>query len=294
MDWVFYAIIANIFFAWSSILDKIVREKYVKNNIVNIMFVGLFSLFALIYIPFTGLEMPDLFFLLIILSIGIMYILGLIPYFKALSHEEASRIAPLWEFHIIFVLVFAIIFLNEILTTNGYIAFALLFAGGFLISIKPGKHIRISKAFALMILASLFLSIRILAIKYFTISINFWHIIILVNIGSFLATCILFSFKDHRTKFLDTVKTLKLRIGFVLGLKTFLAIVGMAFSIYALSLGPASLVSAIGSVHHFFVLAIAILLSKWIPAVLKEDTVIKVIFLKLVAISLIAVGVYMI
>jgi uncharacterized membrane protein len=64
---------------------------------------------------------------------------------------------------------------------------------------------------------------------------------------------------------------------------------------YAASLGPVTLVSAIGLISPFFTLFFAILITKYLPKVLEEEIDRgTVVALKAIAIVLICLGTYLI
>jgi drug/metabolite transporter (DMT)-like permease len=61
-------------------------------------------------------------------------------------------------------------------------------------------------------------------------------------------------------------------------------------SVAAVSLGPVTLVTALSSLQPFFVLVFALLLSRFLPGVLKEETGRSTVFLKLASIALMFAG----
>jgi len=69
-----------------------------------------------------------------------------LPYFKALTVEEVSRVIPLLQLTPVFVLILSSFFLRETLKPEDYVAFGLLVLGGILFAIRLGKGIRISLA----------------------------------------------------------------------------------------------------------------------------------------------------
>ena len=56
-------------------------------------------------------------------------------------------------------------------------------------------------------------------------------------------------------------------------------------------IGPTALVSVVGGIQPLFALVIGLVLSKWVPQIIKEDTKKGTVVLKLVAIAIIFVGV---
>ena len=85
-------------------------------------------------------------------------------------------------------------------------------------------------------------------------------------------------------------------MGFVLTLASgsIMWSLGITFLFYAASLGPITLASTIGLISPLFTLAFAILITKYLPKVLREEIDRKTVALKLVAIVLIFFGTYLI
>lgn len=91
-------------------------------------------------------------------------------------------------------------------------------------------------------------------------------------------------------------KLLKLRpkIAAVAWSDSGLALVAALTFLYALSLGPASLVSSINAIQPFYVLIIALLFSVFWPHILKETLEKKTLFLKALAIVFVLFGTFLI
>ncbi len=93
---------------------------------------------------------------------SLIYAIGFYLYVKALSLEEASIIAPLYNFALIWLLVLSFIFLRGAVTTNRVIGIFTIVTGMFLL--YPGslknrlRALRNSKGSLLMIFGSVFLA----------------------------------------------------------------------------------------------------------------------------------------
>jgi uncharacterized membrane protein len=194
-----------------------------------------------------------------------------LPYYKALTIEEVSRVVPLIQLTPIFVLGLSSIVLNETLKTQNYVAFALLVLGGTLFSIKPGKGVRLSMAFYLLLLTDLLAAAISIMLKYLYCFNDLYTIFILAQVGMFLAFCQMVTLKGFRNDLIQSYKTTKKRIGLVLILQQVVSYIAMASSNYAISLGPVALISALGSLQPVFVLLFATILSLQFPRMLDES-----------------------
>ena len=155
MEWLIFAILAYLLWTSCNLISKVLLTKHIKNIFVYAIFMGFIGLLPLLLIPFKGLTIPNIWLLILSLVTGMLYIYALMPYFKALSIEEVSRVIPLWRFKPLFVLTFSFVFIGERLGFYELIAFFLLLFGGFLISVKKIKDsFKISKAFYFMLFSS--------------------------------------------------------------------------------------------------------------------------------------------
>lgn len=288
MLWVFLSIFAVILWASSNLIDKYVLDKYVRQPFIYIIILGaaglIFSIFVFaknfVWVSFTNL--------ILTFAAGFLYIAILICYFKALKIEEASRIIPLFELKGIFILILAAIFLGEILTPIKYFGVFLLVGGAILISIKKNFKLRNTKAFWLMLLASILLASYDVLTKYLLNFADYWTIFAYTRFGSFIFILPFIYFYLPELK-----RTIQVHGKRVLGLMTTseaLNMFGVLSITAAMSFGLISLVGGLGATQPFFVLLLAAMLSIFYPKILKEEIKGSIILLKLVAVALIIVG----
>lgn len=168
MPWIFLAIVATFFWACTNIFDKVLRTKFLKSSIALTASFGIFGIvFNSILFSIVGIPSIPLQHLIAAFTAGVLVTYLIIPYLKALSLEEASRVIPLWHISAIFTLILAVIFLNEILTPLRYVAFALILSGGILISTRRiGTVFHLSPAAALMLLSSFLVGIEEVLMKF--------------------------------------------------------------------------------------------------------------------------------
>ena len=176
MLWVLFALAATFLWAWANILDKVLRTKYLKDSIALTASFGIYGIvFSLILLLLIGIPILPFWNFIAALAAGFLLTCALIPYLKALSLEEASRVIPLWHLLPIFTLMLAVIFLNEVLTPIRYAAFAFILLGGFLISTKKiGAVFRISPAAVFMLASSFLVAISDVLLKFAYSTQIFW------------------------------------------------------------------------------------------------------------------------
>jgi drug/metabolite transporter (DMT)-like permease len=292
MVWVVFALAATFFWAWTNILDKVLRTDYLKNSIA---LTASFGVFGIIFAAF-------LFFIIGVPSIPFQYGLaafvagffvtyGVIPYIKALSLEEASRVVPLWHLLPLFTLVLAVIFLNEVLTLLHYVAFALILLGGFLISVRRiGIAFHLSPAVAFMSLSSFLVAIAEVLMKFAYSTRIFWETFFVFFVGIVLSELSLFILPAVRRSFAEILFSRKHVFLFILFLSVVIGFTGHMLYNAAVLTGPITLVSVFISFQSLFVLLIATFLSLRFPLFIKEAIDVKTISMKMLAIVLMASG----
>jgi drug/metabolite transporter (DMT)-like permease len=209
--------------------------------------------------------------------------------------EEISRITPLFQFIPIFVVFLSTIFLNEILSLQKYFGIALIVVTSIVISYrKSGNGNSLSSAFKLMIPFSFILSVYTILLKYLLGYLDYWSIFFWMIIGSFFAILVLLSFSRPRREFIDTIPGIGGKIFVVAFAGEGTYVLGVICSLIATSLGYVSLVSALSGLQHFFVFVYMLLLSLFVPKILKEEINRQVVFLKVSAIALMFVGTWLV
>jgi uncharacterized membrane protein len=295
MDWFVFALLSPAFWGLSNVFNKFLVTK---------KFRGYFSIVS--YLHFVDLIFAGIIYFVAPISFQFPYTLfammvGLFPvaafwfYTEALRADEVSRVTPLFQFIPIFVVFLSALFLNEILSAQKYFGTALIVATSLLISYKKAESGNsLSSAFKLMIPFSIILSVYTILQKFLLSYLDYWSLFFWMIIGSFFGVLLLLVFSKPRREFTETVRNL--------GLKTFIValagegvyVLGTTTSLIAMSLGYISLVSALSGLQHFFVFIYMLLLSLFVPTILKEDTGRSVVVLKIVAIALMFVGTWLI
>ncbi len=295
MTWVYLMLLATFLWAVSNVIDKILSTNYLRKPIALTATFGIPGLLiSFILFLFVGIPTIPLMNLLAAFLAGVFLMLGIISYLKSLSIEEASRVVPLWHLSPLFTLILAMIFLNEILTAMKYYAFASILIGGFLISTrKIGKVFHLSPAIAFMLFSSLMISIADVLLKYSYISGIFWGTFLVFSIGISLSSFCLLILKTVRKdlkKVLDAKKYIFISL---ILLSISFGFTGQLLFNKAISLGPVTLVSVFVSFQSLFVLLIATFLSIKFPLFIKEAIDAKTIGVKLIAIALMAFGLFL-
>jgi drug/metabolite transporter (DMT)-like permease len=292
-NWFLFALLSGLLIAVVNILDKLVLDKWARHPIVPVLLLGVFNLFpALILLLARGWPAMSLKQGFLILSAGGALLLMTLFYFSAAAREEISRVVPLISFSPLFVAILAWILLGERFAPRQYAGVAALIAGAVLVSSRHPLHLRLGRAFWLMLLASLSLSVYFVMMKYLLRSFDYWSVFSLTRLGSTLLMLPLFFvyFPELR----DTVRECGSKVVGVMALDQAIALAANLFVTIAAAAGPITLVNALISTQPFFVLLVALILSRFVPQLFREETRRATIVQKLAALALIFAGVMLI
>lgn len=297
MNWIIFSLLSRALWAADNIVDKILIGKYLRDPIVLTLIAGITALLvSVLIVLFNGLSWIGLNPVALIMFAGSFQILAIFAFYQAISKEEISRVIPLFQFTPPFVLVLSFLFLGEVLTLNNYVAFVLILLGGFLISLKKVRGLfRLGEAFWWMVLASLIYAIQAVILKSLYVTYSFWDLTVYLGFGEFLPALILLllmtNFRDRFTKGLIDLKP----IGWMLLILAMFFVATASLSgLWALVTGPVSLISAFRGFQSLFVLIYAVVLSIWLPKILKEELGKGVLSIKVIAIFLMISGLYLI
>lgn len=140
MNWFGWALASAFFAGLTAILAK-VGVQHLDSNAATAVRTTVVVVFAWAIVWFTGaagslagMSRKTLVFL--VLS-GLATGLSWLCYFRALQMGDASKVAPIDKLSLVFVLIFAAVFLKEKLTWSTSLGVALVVTGVALISLKP-------------------------------------------------------------------------------------------------------------------------------------------------------------
>lgn len=290
MLWAAFSLLAAICAAASNIFDRFILTKRVRNPFVPLVAMGLVNIiigiFVYVFHGFSSLSAQDT---LLSIIAGAAFTYSIIFYFKAVKVEEVSRVVPLANMTIIFVLLLAAVFLGEFFAPVTYLGILLLLLGALLISLKSRTGIRSGKALLFMAVYSFLWSVNIVITKYLLNFSDFWTVFSYVRGMGFAVALVPIAglnFRGIRAEFGNGGR----KLAGLLMLNESIRAGGVLFFILAAAKGPITLVNALASVQPFFVLIFAVLLAAFYPALIKEETGRAAVLLKLAAIILMFAG----
>jgi len=292
MEWFIFALLTPILWAVVNVVDKFLLTKHIKNPISYQI------IEILLYIPIIFLLLilaPIVFsfpFFLLGIAIGLIELVSILLYNRAIMLEEASRVISLTYLHVIFVLPLAYVFFGELLNVQKYFGVMLLVIGALLISYKKIKirKWKFSSALKLILIIVVFWALINVLGKYTLGFMNYWSLMFWLTIGYMIATFFLLFFKKLRQSFLRDIKKLNKKILYIRILGSVFYYVGLTFFYIALSIGSVSLTTAVTSIQPFITFLYTTTLTLFAPKVIKEKIDKSTLTLKLIAIFLIFIG----
>jgi len=303
MSWLTIAIGAYFLTAVNSIIDKFLLRRSIPSPLAYSFYVGLFSAFVIILIPFFGLEWPGLYQFSVALTVGAIYLFALIAFFYALKKDEASRVVPLvGAMTPVFILIMSHLFFGGKVSMNDFTVMSFLVMGGFLISYKKDIHCGILEfkkyscvqGLQFSILASFFFAIFFVLAEYVFSHQDFMSGFIFTRLGSFALALLLLLVPFYKRAIQKTTKRVGKGAGGLFVANKTLAGVAFLLVNYAIaSGGNPALVNALEGVKYIFVLAIALVLSLKFPNIIRERISVPDIIQKSSAIVLIFFGIFL-
>ena len=291
--WIFFVLFSSLIWSVTSFIDKIVISKgYVKNPFVYIVLNGLMNVLIIFVLPFVGIHTLSPLQTLIALAFGIFMSAGIIAYYKAVEHDDISKVVILFQLEPVIILILSFLFLKEKLSIGHFIGFVLILGAGFLVSYKKvNGSFKLNKAFYFMALSGVLTAIGYVTIKYVYQTTSFWNAFVWTRLANMAAMLVLFS-PSVRKNFVLTYKKNKIGTKLLLVFKMIIDFLSFLVLGFALQSAPVSLVNVIltSSLPHF-IFFMAIASSVFFPDLVREDMQAKSMVVKATAIVLIIAGI---
>ncbi len=316
--WLVVALSSYFLSAGVHVADKFLLSKKFHSSVVYAFYVGIWSVFNVVLLVLAP-WMPSPKEFLIDVAVGILFLITLIFWYKALHQSEATRVIPIvGALTPIFSLLLSVIFLGETLNQRQLLAFVILISGGVLISVKQTKLYLINKVIMRvryilgtifgepharyrpvrrmiinsLISAALFACFYV-SMKYIYMTQPFIGGFVWSRLGTFIGTLLILLVPKWRFLIKKRHKETSTPVNFAFFLSVrFLASVAFILFNLAISLGNVSLVNALQGTQYLFLIFLVILLSTKFPKILKEELGRGVLLQKFIGVMLVSLGLY--
>jgi drug/metabolite transporter (DMT)-like permease len=300
MSWLVFAFSGPVLWAISTHFDKYLVERYFKESNVAVLLIFT-ALTGLTFLPIIWFLEPrvialDFTAIALMTLAGIIYMIALFLYLRALQHEEASVVVPFSQAAPLFGYGLGYFILGEVLTARQIVGGILIVAGALLVGLQLGKSAaRFRRRTAiLMIACALLMSLSSLIFKLFALSDDFWPTTFWMFAGQALFGAVLLLVPAYRQGLAHMMRTSLGALVAINGANELINLGGSLGTRYALLLAPLSLVQAVSGTTTIFVFLFGILISLFLPSLGREDLSARNLLQKGGSAALVALGVYLV
>lgn len=287
-----FTLLAYFFNALSVLASKFLLNKTIPDPLIYIFYISLISLLAILALPFT--KIPGLDTFLISSASTLLWTLGAYFMFKALKIGQISRVIPIiGTFTPIFLLLFAYNTISSI-----QIQAILLLIAGMIFLTMSDWHAKFNpKELILEILSAFAFAVSYIILREAYLQLDFfsvivWSRLILLPLGISILLIPnlrrkIFTANGPGINFLS-----KAGLIFLGGQAS--GAVSELLLLFSISLANPALVNSLQGAQYIFLLIFALMLAKKYPAVFQEKYSFSGLFPKIIGISLIGAGLYLI
>lgn len=319
MTYIIIAIASYFINAGVYVADKFLLSKKIHSSIAYAFFVGIWSIFNFV-ILFLDPWVPNLREFMLDILAGILFLMTLVFWYKALHQSEATRVVPVVGALIpIFSLLLSYIFLGAALGEREMLAFLILICGGVLISVKHTRFYYVRESFERFrqifgnvlgawhaeynptrrlifnsLASALLFAAYYVLMKYIYSSQPFIGSFVWSRFGSFVGVLLMLFVPDWRKLIIEQKKENKSpkNIGFFLAVRLMAAAAFIMLN-WSIAIGNVALVNALQGVQYIFLLIIVFVLCSRYPRLMQEQMGGGVMVQKIIGVVLVSTGLYM-
>ena len=277
MTWIYFALIAPFFWAFSNYVDKYILEKHVV-NIFDFMFFSTLTSWFFVPALIWYLGFPDLtVYSIVPVFTGIFLIYSYGFYGKALEVGETSRIVVLFKLIPVLTLLLGFLFLGQAISGKEFIAFLFVLLGAFIVSFERSEgKFKLFDGTKWILIAIVMWSVLFLVSDWALTKMGFADYFVLDTFGTALAGPILLAVPNFRRRIKAGLKTAKPQKYGWFVMNNFLDLLGQMSIKKSLALAPsAGLVTVAMQIQSLYIITLGIILTLLFPHAIKEDISLK-------------------
>ena len=291
--WPLVALAGTVCFAGVNLIDKHILDRRLPSVVSFYAWIVLMHvLYVAIILGITGLpwDAPADKLLIAFLS-GLSMGVGLAFMFFALKWEEASRVSAISEVYPVYVALLAVAFLDESLNAVQWVAILLVVLGGIQISLRAGiagSLPRWIRGLPFLVVTGIGQGVGFFAAKYALEDLSLWTVFVFQQLG-LLAVFIFFAHPRAWRDLISVLRNKKFLVFMLMG-EGVLPFASLVLMLWAVSLGPVSVVAALLATRPLFVFAGSSILSNRRWQVMEESVAPGTLAYKAAAIAMIFAG----
>lgn len=278
-----FTLLAYFFNALSVLANKFLLQKTIADPKVYIFYISLFSLLAILGLPFTKIPTFSVFTLASFSTL--LWTLGAYFMFKALKWGQVSRVVPIIGTIIPLILLIAASSLNAISPTQT-VAVLILVAGLVFLTATDWQKGFSKKEIIFEVLSAFSFAISYLLLREAYKNLDFFSVLVWSRL-ILVPFCIFFLLSHFRKNLKPTHFNLLFLGGQVSGVASELLI------LFSISLANPALVNSLQGTQYVFLFIFALVLSRKYPQFFEEKYNFRAIFLKILGIGTIGLGLYL-
>ncbi len=292
MTWVLIAIFDPMLHGIANVFDNYLTNRIWKNT-GSLVFYAIAT--NVIFIPFVFLiqrpDVPPISAIPWIVLVGILDVVYLFPYYRALRSDDTSTVSSLFSLGYVFVPLLAFLIVDEVLLAHQYVGFALIVLSS--MAVTWSGRLRFSRSFLYMALASLLVALEAVLYKYLFEEMSWSTAFVWSNVASLVTLVPLLLWPSTVRAIKNSFGEFK-KSGHIFVLEELMTFAGAAAMTYAIALAPVTLVEGIGALQPFFVLSYAMIFNRVLPGIFKERMDRRSLLKKFAFFGIMAIGVILI
>lgn len=309
MSWLLAALSAYFFLAVANLFDKFLVDNVLPSSKAYAFVVCLFGGLLFLAAPWF-LEWPGIYWLAINIIAGFIFGIALWSLYEALRRGEASRtLVFIGGLTPVFSVVFSILFFKEQFSFFEWLGIFTLLIGIIIIALLPQQRSflarlikklkfvqEVKKGYLIFAaISALAYSSYFVLTKYAYSSQEFASAFIWTRLGAIVFVLFFLVRRRDREDVLQVFKKKrKNKKSFLVAVNQIIGSAGFILQNYAISLGSVALINALQGAQYAFLLVLSTGLALLSPNLLKETFSWRIFLQKLVAVLVIAIGLYFI
>ena len=292
MGWIFIALFDPILHGMANVFDNYLTNRLWKHT-GSLVFYAIAT--NVLFIPLVFLvqrpDFPPSSAIPWIILVGILDVIYLFPYYRALQSDDTSTVSSLFSLGYLFVPLLAFFIVDEVLGVHQYLGFALIVISS--VAITWHGRLQFNRSFFYMATASFLVALEAVLYKYLFGEMSWSTAFVWSNVASLIVVVplLLWHGTGHAVK--NSWGQFKKK-GHIFVVEELLTFGGAYAMTYAIALAPVTLVEGIGALQPFFVLAYAMIFRRALPNMFRESMDRKRILKKIAFFGIMAIGVILI
>lgn len=274
MSWIVFALLSPAVYTLVNFVDKYIVEREVPDPRGIIIFTAILSAVSgTLFWLLGGRPLLDSHDAALVMLTGALTVGAAIFYFMAMSREAASNIILFLQMTPVVVFVLSLLFLGESLEAKKVVGFVMILGAAVAVSHKPGMgRFKLSAAFFLICGTALFQGTAFVLFDFVSGSLPFLTVLAYESWGIALGGVLVYVLVPPvRRAFNQDIAQMR-RLGIaVIAINESFFIVAKTLAFIAITLGSATLVSALSSAGIFLGIVYGLALSLVAPHIFKEN-----------------------